>query len=122
MEIDEENKNINKNHLLSISESLLKEFLQQNNSNLKKLILSNEKKENEKLKFPTNYIKEDIIENEINKLSQYNSLYISRFNQTKNNLKQNSKKKWPNIKICDNILDLKGNVRYNLYNKLTRYL
>ena len=44
MEIDEENKNINKNHLLSISESLLKEFLEQNNSNLEKLILSNEKK------------------------------------------------------------------------------
>ncbi len=120
MEIDEDNKN--NNHLLSISESLLKEILEQNNSNLEKLILSNEKNQKEKLKFPTNYIKEDIIENDLNKLSQYNSLYISRFNQTKNNLKQNSKKKWPNIKICDNILDLKGNVRYNLYNKLTRHL
>ena len=96
MEIDEDNKN--NNHLLSISESLLKEILEQNNSNLEKLILSNEKNQKEKLKFPTNYIKEDIIENDLNKLSQYNSLYISRFNQTKNNLKQNSKKKMAKYK------------------------
>jgi len=111
MEIDDGNNNINNNHLLSISESLLKEILYENNSNLEKLILSNGKNQNKKLQFPTNYIKEDIIEKETNKFSQYNSLYISRFNQTKNNLKQNSKIKWPYIKICDNILDLKGNVR-----------
>jgi hypothetical protein len=43
-------------------------------------------------------------------LPQYSSLYLKRLEMTKKKLLEDSKKKWPKVHICKNILDLKGNV------------
>ena len=43
-------------------------------------------------------------------LSKNTNIYFIRFNQVKDNLIKSSIKKWPNINICKNILELKGNV------------
>ena len=48
-------------------------------------------------------------------LQQSPNIFTIRFNQTKDNLIKQSKEKWPNINICKNILDLKGNVKL-IYN------
>lgn len=111
MEIDEGNKEIRKELSLSIPELTLKNLLEENCINLEKLILLSSENSNKILPFPNNYLKEDIIEEDLDKFSQYNSIYITRFEQTKDNLKSQAKIKWKNIKICDNILDLKGEVR-----------
>ena len=43
-------------------------------------------------------------------LQQYSIIYHNRLNKTKQKLIDECKKKWPSIKICENILGLKGNV------------
>ncbi len=48
-------------------------------------------------------------------LSILPNIYTIRFNQTKDILSKLSQEKWPNINICKNILDLKGNVKI-IYN------
>ena len=57
---------------------------------------------------------EDIKHN-LNELPQYSSLYLKRLEMTKQNLIKESKKNWPKIHICKNILDLKGQVRYIIF-------
>ena len=47
------------------------------------------------------------------------NIFNIRLNQTKEDLKKLSKNKWPNINICNNILELKGNVnKYNYINNI----
>ena len=48
--------------------------------------------------------------NNSNDFPQYSSLYLKRLELTKPKLVDDCKKKWPKIHICNNILDLKGNV------------
>ena len=40
-----------------------------------------------------------------------NNIYKIRLKQTKDTLIEQSKIKWPNINICKNLLELKGNVK-----------
>lgn len=53
----------------------------------------------------------DNIKHTLKELPQYSSLYLKRLEMTKTTLLEESKKKWPKIQICPNILDLKGKVR-----------
>ena len=48
--------------------------------------------------------------NIININVENNEIFKIRLEQTKEALIELSKKKWPNINICQNILELKGNV------------
>ena len=52
------------------------------------------------------------------------NIYIIRLEQTKEVLIELSQRKWPNITICKNILDIKGNVKIiinnNIYNKFRK--
>ena len=49
-------------------------------------------------------------DNIININLENNEIFKIRLEQTKEALIELSKKKWPNINICQNILELKGNV------------
>jgi hypothetical protein len=42
------------------------------------------------------------------------NIYNIRLNETKEGLIKLSKNKWPNIEICKNILELKGNVKQKI--------
>jgi len=44
-------------------------------------------------------------------LSKSSNIFEIRLNQTKDNLRKSCIKRWPNINICKNILELKGNVK-----------
>ena len=77
-----------------------------------------------------NFENRNIIESELNYYSRNNSqnnnydiineneskcanIFNIRLNQTRDKLIKLSENKWPNINICKNILELKGNVNYN---------
>ena len=49
--------------------------------------------------------------NNLNNSLENNSIYRIRLEQAKGTLIELSKRKWPNIPICKNILELKGNVK-----------
>lgn len=100
------NKNI-KGNLLSQQNKIKELYDKENNDN--KLI--SPKNTND---FYPNKL--DNIEHNLKELPQYSSLYLKRLDMTKKYLMSESKKKWPNIKICPNILDLKGKVSKFSYN------
>lgn len=54
------------------------------------------------------------IKHTLKELPQYSSLYLKRLEMTKNSLINECKLNWPKIHICNNILDLKGQVRLSL--------
>ena len=62
--------------------------------------------------YPENF---DNIKHNLKELPQYSALYLKRLELTKKCLIEESKKKWPKIHICPNILDLKGKVSEYLY-------
>jgi hypothetical protein len=43
---------------------------------------------------------------------QYSHLYFVRLTQIKNDLHKIAERKWPHLKICKNILDVKGKVKF----------
>ena len=53
----------------------------------------------------------NISRNNLNNSLENNSIYKIRLEQAKDTLIELSKRKWPNIPICKNILELKGNVK-----------
>ena len=53
----------------------------------------------------------NISQNNLNNSLENNSIYKIRLEQSKETLIDLSKRKWPNIPICKNILELKGNVK-----------
>ena len=116
------NNEIHKNYLnnITVKENLLllqkkiigkyNEFEDKNNILLNKnfnYYSSNEQKD----KFDNKSIEE--IEKPIN-------IFNIRLNQTKDNLIKLSQQYWPNVKICKNILELKGKVKIknNLINNI----
>jgi hypothetical protein len=48
-------------------------------------------------------------------LENSNNIFKIRLEQTKDNLLELSKSKWPNVIIGKNVLDIKGNVNYKYY-------
>ena len=48
-------------------------------------------------------------------LENSNNIFKIRLEQTKDNLLELSKSKWPNVIIGKNVLDIKGNVNYKNY-------
>ena len=94
------NKNI-KGNLLS-QQNKLKELYEKGNNDNK---LISPKNTNDF--YPNNF---DGIEQNLQELPQYSSLYLKRLEMTKKYLINESKNKWPKIHICPNILDLKGKV------------
>lgn len=50
---------------------------------------------------------------------QYSHIYFLRLTELKNCLKTLAKEKWRNCKICENILDIKGKVKFKIYLFLT---
>ena len=68
----------------------------------------------------SNYINLSLIQinnsnNNIDNSLENNNIYKIRLEQTKDTLKELSKRKWPNVPINKNILELKGNVNYTNY-------
>ena len=53
--------------------------------------------------------------NNIDNSLENNNIYKIRLEQTKDTLMELSKRKWPNVPISKNILELKGNVNYTNY-------
>ena len=53
--------------------------------------------------------------NNIDYSLENNNIYKIRLEQTKDTLIELSKRKWPNVPISKNILELKGNVNYTNY-------
>ena len=53
--------------------------------------------------------------NNIDNSLENNNIYKIRLEQTKDTLIELSKRKWPNVPISKNILELKGNVNYTNY-------
>ena len=49
--------------------------------------------------------------NNLNNSLENNTIYKIRLEQAKETLIELSKRKWPNVPICKNILELKGNVK-----------
>ena len=100
-------KNFNdflKKNLSSQQKSLLEIYeKQQKDSNAKNLMSY---KNNNDYHYETLYN----VNNNSNDFPQYSSLYLKRLELTKPKLVDDCKKKWPKIHICNNILDLKGNV------------
>ena len=61
--------------------------------------------------FPDYFYEKNLSFNHDSKnLQQYSIIYHKRLDKTKPKLIDECKKKWPSIKICENILGLKGNV------------
>lgn len=56
-----------------------------------------------------------IINKNINITPEDNSIFKIRLDQTRESLTELSKIKWPNLTVCKNILELKGNVNYTNY-------
>ena len=100
-------KNFNdflKKNLSSQQKSLLEIYeKQQKDSNTKNLTSY---KNNNYYHYETLYN----VNNNSNDFPQYSSLYLKRLELTKKKLVDDCKMKWPKIHICNNILDLKGNV------------
>ena len=68
----------------------------------------------------SNYINLSLIQinnsnNNIDNSLENNNIYKIRLEQTKDTLMELSKRKWPNVPISKNILELKGNVNYTNY-------
>ena len=57
----------------------------------------------------------NIPQNNLDNSYSKNNIYKIRLDQSKQALIELSQRKWPNITIAKNILDLKGNVKYYLY-------
>ena len=53
----------------------------------------------------------NLSQNNLNISPEINNIYKIRLEQAKPALIELSKRKWPNIAICKNILELKGNVK-----------
>lgn len=53
-----------------------------------------------------------IINKNIHITPEDNSIFKIRLDQTRESLTELSKIKWPNLTVCKNILELKGNVNY----------
>lgn len=51
---------------------------------------------------------------------QYSHLYFLRLKLVRQKLTELSKKKWKGVRICQNILEAKGNVRIIFFNTQTR--
>jgi len=98
----------------------LNDFIKKNLSNQQKLIKEKyEKNKNDSnnnnllsIKNKNDYHYELLynINSNSDELPQYSSLYLKRLEMTKKKLLEDCKKKWPKVHICNNILDLKGNV------------
>ena len=100
-------KNFNdflKKNLSSQQKSLLENYEKQHNDSKTKNLFSY--KNNNDYHYETLYN----INNNTNDFHQYSSLYLKRLELTKKKLVDDCKMKWPKIHICNNILDLKGNV------------
>ena len=94
---------------LSVPENKLKTFLSKQNEKLLKL-LSTQKPLQQITSLPSNYKNTpiDLSQSSSGNYSQYTSVYISRLKKCYSSLKKQAMNKWNGIKICDNILDLKG--------------
>lgn len=94
---------------LSVPENKLKTLLSHQNEKLLKL-LSTQKTPNQITSLPSNYKNTpiDLSQSSSGNYSQYTTIYISRLKKCYSSLKQQAMNKWKGIKICDNILDLKG--------------
>ena len=80
-----------------------------------KLIIS----DNTYLETDSNYYMNELPFSEIDnkdELPLWSNIFKIRFKQTKDILIKLSEKKWPNINICKNILELKGNVKLKFNN------
>ena len=94
-----------KNNLLSQQNIIIEKYENnKDNSNNKNALLS-PKNTNDLIVENWDNIKHTLTE-----LPQYSSLYSKRLEMTKQKLIEECKQKWPKIHICQNIVDLKGNV------------
>jgi hypothetical protein len=53
---------------------------------------------------------------------QYSHLYFLRLKLVKQKLVELSKKKWKGVRICENILETRGNVKNFFYSELIKYI
>jgi hypothetical protein len=109
-----------KENLMKQQNKLLKLYNKENNNNLEDFSY---------IKPSTLYYNNkslNLSEGNFNTLLENNdkNIYIIRLEQTKEVLIELSQRKWPNITICKNILDIKGNVKIiinnNIYNKFRK--
>jgi len=109
-----------KENLMKQQNKLLKLYNKENNNNLEDFSY---------IKPSTFYYNNkslNLSEGNFNTLLENNdkNIYIIRLEQTKKVLIELSQRKWPNIIICKNILDIKGNVKIiinnNIYNKFRK--
>jgi hypothetical protein len=69
------------------------------------------KKENSTLSYvnlSNDFVKEYTTSNFV----QYSHLYFIRLTEIKTDIVKLATKKWPNVKICKNLLDVKGKVKF----------
>ena len=60
-------------------------------------------------------LKENLDDKSLEKNEKPINIFNIRLSQTKDNLIKLSEKKWPDINICKNILEMKGNVKINIF-------